>query len=148
MKAIKYLFILAASAFIFNSCTKQVAGPAGPNGAQGAQGAASSYYIYVDSVPASGPTTWKVDAAINGYSFTMTNISGLTNPNTSVVEVYYSTSLNTLSAVWYPIPVASTLNANDFMEYWYEAYTVQVQYIFTSPPVQKIYFKVVVITNP
>jgi hypothetical protein len=147
MKAIKIIFILAASAFILNSCTKQVAGPAGPTGATGPQGASSSYTVYVDSVPAAGPTTWVVNP-LGGYSFTMNNISGLTNPGTSIVNVYFATSLNTLSAIWYPAPVANSLQAGDFMQYYYDTYTVTMQYLFTSPPAQQIYFKVVIITKP
>jgi len=148
MKAFKYIFILTASALILGSCTKQVAGPAGPNGQQGAQGAASSYTVYVDSVPASGTGTWAVDPAINGYSFTMNNIAGLTNPGTSIVNVYFATSLNTLSAIWYGMPVSNSLQAGDIMQFYYETYSVTAQYIFTAPPAQKIYFKVVIITQP
>jgi hypothetical protein len=148
MKAIKYIFILAVAAFIFNSCTKNVAGPAGPKGATGPQGNSSSYSVFIDSVEVSAPGTWAADPSISGYSFTMTNISALTNPNTSIVDVYYATSLNTLSAIWYTLPVSSSLQTGDVFQYYYDAYSVTVQYIFATPPPQKLYFKVVIITHP
>lgn len=148
MKAIKYIFILAVSAFIFNACTKDVAGPTGPTGAAGAQGASSSYYVAIDSVESyPGAGSWSTSNGI--YYFTITNIMGLTNPNSSIVDVYYSTSLNKLSSIWYPLPISSAFQTGDVVQYYFETYTVTVQYISGNPPpAQKLYFKVVIITEP
>jgi hypothetical protein len=145
MKAIKYLFILAVSASIFNSCTKDVAGPTGPTGAQGAQGASSSYTVAIDSAE---PNNWSANNAISGFNFTINNISGLTNPSTSIVDVYYSTSLNKLSSLYYELPVASSYQTGDAFQYYFDTYSVTVQYIFATAPTQRLYFKVVVITQP
>jgi len=152
MKAIKYVFILAASAFIFNSCTKNVAGPTGPTGPTGPQGATSSYNVIYDSVyPSPGPAgknVWAVaPPPYSGFTFTMKN-NAVTDPNGGLIEVYFSTSLNALSADWFQLPVASSMTTGDIMECDYELYQVQVIYINGSQPTGKLYFKVVIISNP
>jgi hypothetical protein len=151
MKAIKYLAVLALSAFIFNSCTKDVAGPTGPQGAQGLQGPSSSYFVTIDSA-ASVPAVWPVDnsAPTTTYNFTIPNVKGLTNPSTSIVDVYYSNSIRSLSAYYTPLPVANIFASGDGFSYYFTGYTVTVQYFNpnTAIPPAKVYFKVVVITNP
>jgi|SRR6185312_2745560 len=151
MKAIKYLAVLALSAFIFNSCTKDVAGPTGPQGLQGPQGPTSSYYVTIDSA-ASTVAAWPQDnsAPSATYNFTISNVKGLTNPSTSIVDVYYSNSINSVSAYYTPLPVANIYAAGDAFSYYFTGYTVTVQYFNpnTGIPPSKVYFKVVVITQP
>lgn len=149
MKAIKYLSILAVAAFVFNACTKDVAGPTGPQGAQGPQGPSSSYYTTIDSAPATS-NAWPQDnaAPTTTYNFTINGVKGLTSPNTSIVDVYVATTLNKLNTTYYPLPAANVLTAGDAVDYFYYGYTVTVQYINSNIPAQELYFKVVVITQP
>lgn len=148
MKAMKYLFIIAASAFIFNACTKDVAGPTGPTGPQGPQGASSSYNVTIDSSEVTGSWVPDLSAPVSTFNFTINNVNGLTNPGNSIVDVYYATSLNKLSAQYYVLPCGNTLQSMDWFQYYYAISSVTVQYVFSSPPSQKLYFKVVVITQP
>lgn len=146
MKAIKYITILVASIFVFNSCTKQVAGPAGPTGATGSQGPSASYSVTIDSINGGlSPSPWgQVGSNFVAY---INNVKALTTPNNSIVEVYISQTYNQFST-WYELPVANFLQATDAFSFSYELYTVNIQYAFTSAPTGWLYFKVVVINQP
>lgn len=139
MKAIKYIFIFTASLFIFNSCTKQVAGPQGTQGPQGPQGPSAGYTVTLDSVKGTG-ASWPQTNGL--YTATLTNIAGLTDPNYCIVQVYVSTSYNALST-WTPLPAANFLAPNDAMSFYYTTNRVVIQYT-PSQPTQELYFKTVV----
>ncbi len=144
MKAINYLVILSASLCIFNSCTKDVAGPAGPTGPPGAQGASASYYVTIDSVAA---TIWQPDGTGTFYDAQI-SVPSLTSPNNSIVEVYFSQTYNAHST-WYALPAYNTPvgGSGDEFQFYYYLYNVVIEYS-PSAPLQQLYFKVVVITNP
>jgi hypothetical protein len=149
MKAINYLIILSASLCIFNSCTKDVAGPTGPQGKQGAQGPSSSYYVTIDSI-AVGSTSWVSSQTTGGasdYIFTIYPVNGLTTASNSIVEVYYSETNNSFSS-WYELPAVNTLVAGDGFNFYFYNYNVVIEYLYGSAPTSNIYFKVVVITPP
>lgn len=141
MKAIKYIFILAATAFTLNSCTKQVAGPTGPTGPQGPQGASSTYDVTIDSIP---PSAWS--AANSGFIATIPNVTGLKNPNFAIVEVYFSTLFNSQST-WFELPASNIFASGDAFDFYYQISQVTVEY-GPSQPAQMLYFKVVVINQP
>jgi hypothetical protein len=144
MKAINYLLILAASVFVFTSCTKDVAGPTGPTGPQGAQGASSSYHVMVDSIQ---PVAW-VSNGNNIYSFTINPVNYLTTSNSNIVEVYYSLSLGQ-TATYYELPLSPGFTTTDWLNFDYSNYIVNIIYTSsTSAPTQEIYVKVVIITQP
>lgn len=143
MKAIKYILILSVSLFVFNSCTKQVAGPAGPVGSQGLQGPSAPYAVTIDSVP--NTYTWPGPNSNSFYTLNIKNVNGLTNPSTAIVEVYVSNSFSSLST-WVPLPAFDLLAANDAMYFYYQASMVTIEY--TAQPGLALYFKVVVISKP
>ncbi len=141
MKAINYIIILAASVFIFNSCTKDVAGPTGPTGPQGNQGSASSYALTIDSIQ---PSQW---LGSGPYYFTIAPVSYLTTSNSNIVEVYYSLSLGQLG-VYYELPLSPNFTTADWLYFNYSNYEVNVLYAGTAAPTQQIYVKVVIISQP
>jgi hypothetical protein len=141
MKILKYITILAVAIIFFDSCTKQVAGPAGPTGANGAQGAAAAYSVTIDSVM---PPSW----VSTGTTFNFTiPVASMTSPNNSIVEVYYATSYNELST-WYELPISNALIATDNFDFLFYLYNVTILYTYSSAPTQQLYFKVVVINQP
>jgi len=149
MNKLKYAF-LAAVAFTFNSCTKEIAGPTGPAGAQGAQGPSSNFYTIVDSIKASA---WIPVSAISSYEYTLQPINALTSPNTSDVDVYFSQTYSPTNggyAQWFDMPVSNALVSGDMFYFSYSTYAVTVWYYNTSsaPANPYIYFKIVIITNP
>lgn len=143
MKSIKYTLVLALTAFAFNSCTKDVAGPAGTPGQNGPQGASSSYAVTIDSVNAS---SWRLNAVTSDYDVTIP-VSSLTNPNSSIVEVYCATSYNSEST-WNELTALNAFTSGDVVTFSYYDYNVAIQYVYTAAPTTKTYFKVVVITQP
>ena len=147
MKSIKYLFILATVGLIFNSCTKQVAGPTGKQGAQGPQGPSSNFYVTIDSVPAA---SWAPTASEFYYTFNPVN--HLTDPNTSSVNVFVSQSYSPSNegyATWFDLPIYNYLTSGDYFNYSYTTYNLTIWYTNTSAPASAwLYFKIVIITNP
>lgn len=142
MKAINYLIILAASIFIFSSCSKQVAGPTGPTGPQGPQGSSSSYYVIVDSIQ---PVQWSFNGT--SYFYTISPVNYLKASNYNIVEVYYSLTLGA-TATYYELPLPNALAPTDYLDFDYSNYIVNLIYTFGSAPTQQIYVKIVIITQP
>ena len=145
MKAIKYIIILTASIFVFNSCTKQVAGPTGPQGAQGPQGASSSYNVTIDSINPATPNVW-TSIGTNEFGATVDNIKALSSPNLSIVEVYCATSYNQL-ATWQELGTANVFSAGDALNFSYTVNQVELEYFFATAPTQMLYVKIVVINQ-
>ncbi len=147
MKSIKYLFIIASVSLLFNSCTKQVAGPTGKQGPQGPQGASSNFYVMIDSV-----STAQWQTSISSYYCTFNPVNYLTQPNTSAVEVYLSQTYSPTNggfAAWFDLPVSNLLTTGDNFNFSYTTYNLTIWYTNTSPPLNPyIYFKIVIITNP
>jgi hypothetical protein len=148
MKSIKYLFVIAALGLLFNSCTKEVAGPTGPTGPQGAQGPSNNFVTLVDSIPVAN---WSTSSP---FYATFSNLGLLSEPNTSNIEVYcsqtYSKS-NSGVAQWYDLSCPNVLITGDYMYYSYTTYSLTILYInaaSTAPTNAELYFKIVVITNP
>ncbi|HSY77440.1 MAG TPA: hypothetical protein VK890_11315 [Bacteroidia bacterium] len=142
MKAINYLIILAVSVCIFNSCTKDVAGPTGPTGPQGAQGPSSSYKVTIDSIQ---PSQWLSSGS--QYYFTIAPVTYLTTSNSNIVEVYYSLSLGQLG-VYYELPLSPNFSSADWLYFDYSNYEVNMLYLGSTAPSQQIYVKIIIITQP
>jgi len=149
MKAINYLILLAASVFIFSSCTKEVQGPTGLTGPQGPQGPSSSYAVTIDSAaPNQSPNgAWNFNSTTGAYNIVVYPVNGLASPNNSIVEVYYSDTYNSFSN-WYELPVTNSLSNTGTFNFYYTTYSVYVQYTAATAPTAELYFKVVVITQP
>lgn len=152
MKSIKYAFILTAFCLLSNSCTKQETGPTGPQGPQGAQGPSGNFYTIIDSISAAN---WKAASSGNLFYYTFSGlqqISQLTSPNTSDVDVYFSQTYspsNGAYALWTDLPVSSALIQNDNFNFSYSTYTLTILYTNSTAPANAyLYFKIIVITNP
>lgn len=121
-------------------------GPTGPIGATGATGTTgatgstgSGYSIAVDSIT---PAAW--NAFPGGYYATLT-IGSITNANLDNVSASVATTYNA-SSNWLVLPYSSLLTNSDLLEFYYSTFSVTVEYIYSSPPTQKLYFRFVVST--
>lgn len=110
-------------------------GPSGPTGPTNKD----SVSVLIDSVPSAG---WKSRSGL--YSATLAD-AYILNSGSGIVSVAVATSYNS-QPNWFALPFTNLLQAGDEMEFSYSSFSVTLEYSYSTPPAQTLYFRITTIT--
>jgi hypothetical protein len=132
------LFLLSMIVAVILSACKGNDGPPGPQGPAGANGTANISNTTFTATPG----VWNGSAP---WWYVDVSVPALTNPNTSVVQVYVQ--INGSGSEWWALPVSSLSAANDNYQFAFITGSVRLWYSYTSAPNATWNYRIVVIPS-